>query len=184
MVLKKDPDMILLRDVLNHQKGKIEPVHAAWMVSRLHNFGCYLQWAGLTHNAISVDTCFISPKDHAIGLYGGWWYAAKEGDKLKALPPKTVAVTPPSILDNPKATARIDMALIRATGREILGDATGMRLIGDKTIPKPFSQWVNGASSGDANQDYKIWSSDVLIKSFGARRFVEMKLTPNDIYQP
>jgi hypothetical protein len=85
MALDKDPEAILLSDVLKHKGGKVEPEHAAWMMSRLHNIACYLSWAGLTHNAITAENCFIFPKDHAIGLYGGWWYAAKEGTKAESI---------------------------------------------------------------------------------------------------
>lgn len=184
MALDKDPDAILLSDLLKHKGGKVEPEHAAWMMSRMHNIACYLSWAGLTHNAITTENCFIFPKDHAIGLYGGWWYAAREGQKLKALPPKSADIAPPSLFDNPVATKRLDQSMIRATAREILGDATGMSFIKNKDIPQPITQWVNGASSGDPNDDYRIWSKTILTKAFGARRFVEMKLTPNDIYQP
>lgn len=184
MVLKKEPDEILLSDVVAHDKGKIEPTHAAWMISRFHNFSCYLDWAGLTHNGLATDTCFISPQDHSVNFLGGWWYAAKTGAKLKALPAKTVAIVPPKLFDKPIANPEVDLSLIRAVGREILGDATGMSLIGNKSVPKDMTAWVNGVSSGNAQDDFRIWSKTILAKSFGVRRFVEMKLSPNDIYQP
>jgi len=183
MILKKDPDDILMSDVITHEKGKIEPVHAAWMISRLHNLSCYLEWSELTHNAITPENCFVSPKDHNVSLLGGWWYAAREGEKLKALPASTVKMVSPTLFDRPIASKKVDLSLIRATGREILGDATGMSFIGSKDIPEAMTSWVNGPSSGDARQDYKIWSENVLTNSFGARRFVEMKLSPNDIYK-
>jgi hypothetical protein len=184
MVLNRDPESILLNDLINYQGGKIEPTHAAWMMSRLHNLTCYLEWAGLTHNALTTDNCFIDPANHQIHLLGGWWYAARKDEKLKALPPKTVAMAPPDLFSNPIASPKLDLALIRATGREILGDATGMQLISDSAIPKHITAWVNGVSSGDARQDYKIWQENVLTKSFGARRFVEMNVKANDIYKP
>lgn len=184
MMLKKDPDDILLTDVLAHYKQKLDPKHAAWIGSRLHNISCYLEWAGLTHNALTTDNCFISPKNHSVNLAGGWWFVAKEGDKLKALPPKTTAIAPPSLFAKPIASKRLDLALIRATGREILGDATGMSFSKNKDIPAPITTWVNAPSSGNAVEDYRIWLDEVLPKAFGARRFTEMKLTPNDIYKP
>lgn len=184
MSVAKNPDEILLADVLQHYKGKVDPRHAAWMISRLHNVSCYLEWAGLTHNALSTETCFVSPKDHRLNFLGGWWYAAKEGAKLKALPPKTVAVVSPRLFDNPLADKAVDMALVRAVGREILGDASGRTLIGSKDIPKEMVSWLNGLGTGYPKEDFRIWSDDILTKSFGARRFVEMNLTPNDIYKP
>lgn len=184
LVVKKDPDEILLSDIVAHEKGKLDPKHAAWVISRLHNFGCYMEWAGLTHNRMSPETCFVSPKNHRVNLLGGWWYAAKEGAKLKALPPKTVAVAPHTLFDRPIATKRLDMALVRAVGREILGDASGRTLIGSKDIPASVVTWVNGAATGNPQDDFRIWTEEVLPKAFGARRFVEMNITPNDIYKP
>lgn len=183
MVINKNPEDILLSDALQHV-GKFDPKHAAWMMSRLHNVSCYLEWSGLTHNAINSETCFINPVHHGISLLGGWWYAAPKGEKLKALPPKTVSLAPPSLFDKPVADPKLDLSLIRATAREALGDANGMSLYRDTNVPKPFTEWVNGVSSGDARRDYKIWSEEILSKSFGARRFVELKLSPNDIYKP
>jgi hypothetical protein len=184
MVLDKDPDAVLLSDLVAHHNGKVPSVHAAWMISRLHNLGCYLDWAKLTHNALTTENCLVTPKDHRLTLVGGWWYARKNGDKLLALPPKTSSIAPPSLFDNPIAHPRLDLALIRATGREILGDATGMNLVRDTSIPKPITTWVNGLSSGDPREDYRLWSDEILTQSFGARRFVEMNITPNDIYKP
>src|ERR1035437_3968236 len=48
LVVKKTPDLILLRDVLDHLKGKIDPKHVAWILNTIYNLACYLKFSGLT----------------------------------------------------------------------------------------------------------------------------------------
>lgn len=179
MIMDKTPDLILLRDVINHYGGKIDPKHAAWIISSMLNLACYFEYAGLVHNAIGPDTYFISPPHHSGVLLGGWWYACKEGAKMVALPARTTRVMPVDILTKKKAEHRTDLTLIRAAGREMLGDPVGTRLDG---VPKAMSQWLRYASSGSALKDYEEWGK-VLTESFGPRRFTEMKIEASDIYR-
>lgn len=180
MTIPKTADVFSLRDVMNHLKGKLDPKHAAWVISRLYNLGCYLKYAGLTHNDISPDTFFISPSQHTGHLLGGWWYSASIGRDLRALPNRSLNIIDPGF--EPVASYKYDLDLLRATGREILGDITGSKLVRDKNIPKPLMQWAMSVGSSDAMKEYGYWMNTVLVDSFGARRFVELKLTSSDIY--
>jgi hypothetical protein len=201
MVLKRDNDLILMRDLIDHAGGKIEPVHTAWILSRLHNLSCYLQSVGIAHNDISPDTVFvrpkdhvnapepgseIAPKDHTIALLGGWWYAVKEGMGYVGLPERTLNSIPHKDLNsrNPQATTRTNQALIRLVGRELLGDTTGVRLARDSKAPKPLIDWITLPGCGDAFQDDKTWREEILPQSFGKRRFVAWDVQPNLIYSP
>lgn len=199
IMMDRDPQMILLRDLLDSQGGKIDPKQVAWIMSRLHNMTCYLQANGLTHNAITLDTVFVLPKDqaykptkdkpisdkdHTIALLGGWWYASKEGDALTGLPAEAVSYAPRDVLDEGRADRKIDHTLIRIIGRQLLGDITGVRLARDKNIPKPMADWLTLPGSGDAMKDFETWQQKVLINSFGKRRYVEMNVKASDIYKP
>ncbi len=184
LTVRKTPDSVLARDLLDHCNEKIDPRHVAWMTSRFHNLGCYLQWSNLTHNALSLDTCFISPKQHSVSLLGGWWYAAPENKKLLGLPAQTLDSVPRAVLESGIADKRVDMMLLRVLAKELLGDKTGVRLSRDKTIPEPMSNWVCLPGSGDAFQDYKTWMEKIVIESFGPRRFQNFDVSPREIYQP
>lgn len=184
LTLKKTPDVVLASDLLDHLGGKVPPKHVAWMASRLHNLACYLQWGDMTHNAISPETCFVSPEHHSVLLLGGWWYAAKEGTKILGLPNQTVAYAPRAVLDKGLADRRTDSALLRATCRQLLGDVTGVRLARDAANPKPMVDWLCLPGSGDAVEDYKTWIDRVVIDSFGKREFVRFPVSPRDVYQP
>ena len=75
---------------------------------------------------------------------------------------------------------RSDLELIRATGRELLGDISGIRLR-DPSIPRPMAEWLRYPSAGSALADYRFWR-EVLIASFGGRRFVRLDVTPEKMY--
>lgn len=181
MVIGKTADVLLLRDVLKWHKGQLSDRHVAWIQSTLHNLACYIDYAKLSHNAISADTYFISPEHHSGLLLGGWWYCVPQGNKMISVPSATYAVMPPSIKRDKIGSIQTDMELIRALGRELLGDRNGTRLSDIKAAPEPMINWLRGATSDKAVSDYTTWQK-VLDDSFGSRKFVEMKLTADMLY--
>jgi hypothetical protein len=180
LVLRKPDDMVLLRDLATYLGGTVPAEHVAWMVSSLCNLACYLEWAQITHNAIGPDTVFVSPRRHAVGLFGGWWYAAHVGAPLRALPQRTVDTVPGDIVRRKTADLRCDLELIRATGRELLGDASGGGLMRDPSIAPGVASWLRHPSSGNALTDYRLWREALL--TAGPRRFARLDLTPDEIY--
>jgi hypothetical protein len=181
VVLMKEPDFYCLRDVLEKLGGKMDPRHVAWVMSRLHNLLCYFDWAGIAHNDISLDSYFISPQGHIGCLVGGWWYARRQGDRMLALPERTMRYARPAVISKKMADRSVDAELIRAIGRELLGDPAGSRLAGDKSVPAPMANWLRAAGSADAYYEYRDWYDNVLPKAFGRRRFVRMDV-PSGIY--
>jgi hypothetical protein len=183
MVVRKAPDLICLRDVLDHVGGRLDPRHVAWIGSTLYNLACYLAWAHLTHNAFSLNNYFISPPDHTGALLGGWWYAKPEGAKLEALPAPTRRYCPPDVLRDKRADGRTDLELVRAIAREVLGDGSGMRLAAERSAPPQMIDWLRHPTTGCAVADYRQWSETILPASFGKRRFTRLELSASDIYK-
>lgn len=178
VVMLKTKDVYCLRDVVEAKGGKLVPEHVAWILNRLYNIACFLQWNGLSHNAISLDTVFVSPEHHSCLLLGGWWYAAPFGMKMKAVPARTHKLMPP---DLKTGSSRTDLALIRALGRELLGDATGMHLVDDASVPARMTSFLRHPASGKAVDDYKNWGT-CLEACFGERRFVKLPVEESDIF--
>jgi len=183
LVLEKTPDLLLVKDVLNHYKGYIDPRHSAWICSRLHNMLCYFQVHGLTHNAINLDTYFISPKHHSGVILGGWWYAKRKGEKLLGLPKDSYKLMTDTRRKKKTAYYELDSELLRLVGRSILGDPIGSRLLRNKSIPAPLVNWLRLSGSGNAIKDFRRWDEDVLFKSFGKKKFIKMKLTADMLYK-
>ena len=181
LVLEKTPDVLLLRDVLAQQGGRMDPKAVAWILSSLCNIACFLEWNGISHNALTLDTCFISPQHHTVLPLGGWFYARKVGEKLLALPDESVARAPAEVLDKKVGTVKTDLEMIRALGRELLGDLAGARLGRDPAVPKTVSDWLRFPSAGEARSDYAAWEK-ARDAGFGARRFTPLAVSDKDLY--
>ena len=183
LVLRKTPDLLLLRDVLDYFAGQLDGRHVAWIISSLLNLACYLDYARLAHNAILVDTFFISPQQHNGALLGGWWYAVRQGASMRAAPTTTVEYAPFAVMARRLGNSRTDLELIRAVGRELLGDITGIRLMRENVAPLPLLDWLARPAAGSALDDYQTWQRQILPDSFGERRFTKLDLTSQDLYQ-
>jgi len=184
LTIRKQSDDVVLRDLLPLIPTDTKPKHVAWIASRMHEMARYLDHAGIAHNAITLDTVFVSPKGHSIGLFGGWWYAATYGAALKAVPGEAMEFLPDTGGKPVLADGKPDREMIRANARELLGDRGGTRLKLLKVAPEPMIDYLRLPSSGDAQQDLHDWYQTVLPKSFGARRFTELHVSYSDVYQP
>lgn len=186
LVIEKTPDLFLLRDVCDFYKGVVPDRHTTWILSRLHNLTCYLQHSTMgafyQHGDISPDTVFISPTIHGAALLGGWWYSTSLGNKMIGLPKRSLNLLPLEVKTSKLADTRLDLALIRATGRELLGDPSGVNLLASGVAPKPLCNWLRYASTGDATKDYAAWEK-VREASYGERKFIKMEVTDRDIYE-
>ena len=140
LVLEKPVGTIRLRDLIEHFGGRLDPRHVAWMMSELLNvaayFGAYL---GMAHLDLAPETLLIAPARHNVVAVGGWFYATPVGACLVAVPSRTERSMSASALTDGRALPAIDLELIRATGREALGDPVGTRLSRDDAIPRPFA---------------------------------------------
>jgi hypothetical protein len=173
LVVSKPSKFIRLRDVLEHYGGKTDPKHVAWIQSRLHNICCYLHYAKLCHNEISPDTVFIDPADHSVILLGGWWYSRPAGKSLKHVSKRTHGLLPWKVKMDKRASRKTDLELVKATGRELFGP-------GGKA-PAAMADYLKVVATKNAFDEYKDWS-EVLLKSFGSRRFTVMDLKPEQVY--
>lgn len=181
LVIKKTKDLLSLRHVLEYFKGGIEDKHSAWIISRLHNIACFLYFNSLSHNCILLDSCFISPEFHTVALLGGWWYAVPFKEKMIGVPANVYSLMPPKAKEDKLGSNLTDMESIRALGREILGDRNGTKLLSMKVAPEPMINYLRSFSSQSSFSEYNSWS-EVLDKSFGKRKFIELQLNADNIY--
>lgn len=180
LVIKKTKDTLLLRDVLNHF-GKIGPEHAAWIFERLINLCCYLHLiAKTTHNAFNPDTIFINPLFHGAYLLGGWWYAGVlNGPNLLGVPKYTGDY---GFQRSNRPDPLVDLTLIRAITRELLGDVNGLNyLTKNSSIPKLLAEWLNQGSTGNAITDYTNWRA-IRARSLNSTHFVTLPVTSDSLY--
>ncbi len=183
VIIKKSPKMILLRDVIDHFGGKLDPKHAAWVISRMYNLACYLRYTQVCHNGLSPGTVFIDPDDHMAAILGGWWYAVPRGAKLKALPTSTIMQISDALVDAKLGDHQIDAELVKYIGRAALGDPNGAKLKLDKNIPEAMRSWLQLPPKDKVYAQYATWRDVVLKQSFGKRVFVKLELSPTDVYK-
>lgn len=174
LVLEKAPSLIRLRDLLRHCGGSIEGRHVAWMVSRLLGICCYLSYAELTHNDLSLDNLYVDPARHGLALLGGWWYAAAPGTRLLGLPQRTVSSLPAWLPAGPRADPRLDLIQVRTLALELLGPR--------KDAPAALEAWCAGTVGPSALETHAEWTKAVLPACYGPRAFVELPVEAARIY--
>jgi len=181
LIIKKTPDLLLLKDVLAHYDNKI-PVHmSAWILSSLYNFACFLEFNNLTHNAITLNNYFISPLYHSGALLGGWGYSMQQKKKMLGVPNEIFNLMPPIVKQNKLAHIVTDLEAIKHIGNQLIGNPSRYDLKISNAIETYYKNWLLVGASGSAYYEYGSWMS--YLKSHGERKFVETKLTANDIYK-
>ena len=68
VVLDKDENVYPL-EIFN---VGLNPKTTAWVISRLENLGCLLEFNNIGMDKLSIDDIFINPKTHELYLYGNW----------------------------------------------------------------------------------------------------------------
>lgn len=61
--------------------GALQPEHAAWVMSRLENICCLLEYNNMSHNDINFDSVSVNPFTHRAALFGAWWGAGGPSQK-------------------------------------------------------------------------------------------------------
>jgi DnaJ domain. len=173
-------DCVLLSDLIDFYGGRIPPEHVAWIVSRLENICCYLEWMELSHGAISPSNVLVCPEKHTVVLVGGWGFATRFGGSHTAVPERTLSRVPRLAVEGVAADALTDLHLVRATAQDALGPSKG-GLMMDRTIPEPLSRWLLLPPKAGAVTDYESWGR-CLREAWGERRFVKMEADPRKIY--
>ena len=179
-IMARPDDCVLLPDLIDFYGGRIPPEHVAWIVSRLENIVCYLEWLQISHGAISPSNILVCPEKHTVVLVGGWGFATRFGSLPLAVPERTLSKVPALAVADVVASVATDLHLVRATAQDALGPSKG-GLMMDRTIPEPVARWLLLPPRAGAVADYESWGRS-LTEAWGARRFVKMDADPRKIY--
>lgn len=182
LVIEKSMDMYPLRAIYDYYNEKIYDKHVAWIINRLSNLACYLQFSNLTHNAINLDNCFISPTKHAVAIYGGWWYSVNEGEKMIGTTTDIFNVMPITSKNSKLSNITTDLEAIKLLGRQLLGESQPRKLMLDKAIPEPLLQFMTDGSDKSAFDEFSKYNK-LLDDAYGKRVFIQMDIKDKDIYK-
>ncbi|MCR4792654.1 MAG: hypothetical protein K5871_07880 [Lachnospiraceae bacterium] len=125
--------------------GSLDPKHVAWIISRLENICCVLNYSELVHGGISADSVWINPFIHHAVLMGHWQSAMRTG------------------ISGMKDQELSDLKDLRKTAERILGNRK-------EEAPAALMDFLHGQPSEDAFSDFEKWDN-VIEKGFGGRHF-------------
>lgn len=179
-VIKKSRELVPLGILLDFARkhGGLEPVHAAWIVSRMLNIVCYLSRFDIVHTAINPTNLFVDTKTHGVALLGGWRLATHVGDTMKAVPAFTRMVAPRRALESKIADVSIDLAAFKAVARIVFGDIAGRKL--HVKTPSEVKRWLRLPPEKVAVDEYAAWEK--AREGFGPRKFVAWSLGTAGLY--
>lgn len=182
MVIDKKETFLNLADTQVHLGGKIDPRHTAWILSNLYNLSCFLEYNGLSHNAILPQNIYIEPHTHEVALLGGWWYSAFYEEPLLALHYDAAPLCSLVAKNKKKPDALLDQKLIAQTGMELLGSRIYSVLKRNADIPAPLTQWLGSSGNLSGVKNYAVWQKEILANSFGKRKFIVLDIKPQELY--
>ncbi|MBR1884212.1 MAG: hypothetical protein IJ809_04680 [Clostridia bacterium] len=177
-----------LREVLNYFSGYIKPEYVASILTKLYYFECYLEILKISHNALTVDNLFFAPGKFVeegakfnvsdlriVGVYGGWFFSTNYGEKISGVPAEIYSILPKQIKNTGYSSYVLDLLAIKQVARNLLNFDSSKAF----QIPEAMKKWITESSIKiNAYEEFKTWE-DVVIESFGKRRFAEMGISIN-----
>lgn len=163
--------------------------HVAWVMSRLENLCCLLDYNDMVLNGFALENLFVDPYEHQIYLYGGWWFAGYAGSINKGASKQVIPYLEKSKktlwLSKPKAQGRnrieTDLRSIRMAAASLLGFEDLQELKEAAILPKPFMEFLIGDPAENAGEDFAKWD-EALLASYGERKFIPITVTKEEIY--
>ncbi len=180
VAIAKDDTEYPLRAMLNLSvfKDGLDSKDIAWMVSRLNNLICFLEFNELVHNGITPDNLFVDPTKHCVCLYGGWWYATKTGEKMLGCTKEVYDVIPKWAKDKHTSTSDTDIQCVKLFIKQHMNIREGYK---SELMQYACSPAVRSPSKSSAMFNLSIWNKKV-DKAFGKRQFHKMEVNKNEIY--
>jgi hypothetical protein len=153
---------ILMRDLIDLDNVPNE--HVTWMISRMMNLACYLEWAKISHAALSPDTMLVSLENHTISIIGPVMFATPFGKRPSCVPSRTLNTNPWLKTKSEVSDGRIDLSLIRQTALDLFKLPESR--LRQNNVKADIAKWISTPSPRSAIQDYEAWE-----KARGDRRF-------------
>jgi hypothetical protein len=136
---------------------KLPDTHAAWVVSRLENLCCLLQYNNLSLSDIDIRDIYINPETHQACLYGGLWRARRTSE----------------------APCEAELLAVR----KIAAATMGFSAIEDarSAVPEAFYAFLSEKPKEDAFSDFAWWDVSLTL-AYGKRVFRKMGLNESTLY--
>lgn len=134
--------------------GELEERHMAWIVSRLENLACLLEYNHMSIHQLSSEDIFVDPKNHQVLLYGGWHKASTSG-----------------IQDFLRNIRKIAGYILKNDSPEDL----------PKDLRPDLRRFIQSDPKENSTKDFEFWDK-CLLQAFGERKFIHLNLLETNIY--
>lgn len=159
---------------------KLDIKTVAWIISRLLNICCFLEYNNIAYNNFQISNLFIHPIRHMIAIYGGWYYTEILGNKLSILDSNIYNIIPNKIKENKICTIETDIFCVKNIAKKLLGNE--MNMLRNKNIPSAFSEWLFNNKEKSAFIAFENYDK-LLVDTFGGRKYTPFPIEiDNRIY--
>ena len=177
MIYRRKPNQILMSDLIQLHAGRIPPLHVSWMLSRLNNLACYLEWFQHVDFAILPEYLLVDLDSHGVSLCGPRLFMTETDKRPIALSARAMNYLPTIRNPNITSTPSMDRSMIRSLGCMLLGDPSGVRLPQDALVKKEVAAWLVSPPAKTAVADYEKW-----VATLGERKFLHFGQTTKELY--
>lgn len=171
ILLDKTSEVLSLGKIVRAYESKGEKFpekQAAWILNRLYNIECYLNFYDKVSNGLSLDNLWVSPEMHTILLYSGWEYTTKLEDNMIGCPKDVYKILPIKVKDTKRSQTVTDLESIKSIGRILFK--------GHKDL-EHINNFLNSGTSDDVFKEWDLYR-DAIKKQFGKREFIIWENVP------
>lgn len=155
--------------------------HVAWMVSRMENLCCLLEFNGIVSNGLTIDNLFVDVANHQLYLYGGWWFSGFEGKENQGASYDVEAYVEKKLVGRGRNLKNTDLESLRLVATKMLGYPSKNELKADKILPHAFKKFLLDSPEKTATKDFSRWDK-TLTAAYGERKFIPLRITEEEIY--
>lgn len=165
ILLDKTSDVISLGKIFTayEKAGKQFPEkQAAWILNRLYNIECYLNFYNKVFNGFTLDNIWVSPDMHTVLMFSGWEYNTKTDANMIGCPKDVYKILPIKVKDNKKSNIVTDLESIKSIGRKLFKSKSSLNYI---------DEFLRSGTSDDV---FKEWDAyrNAIKSQFGKRAFI------------
>lgn len=151
---------------------------ACWIVSRLLNILCLLNYAQVHHYGITLDNLFVNPEGHEVLLLGGWETSCKFSELPLAVSDEASKYFHKGRnMDN----LSVELSMVHDLARTVFGDPSGVSITYSKDLPGNMKTWLVAPKPVGVVAEYETWNR-ILETAWGGRKFVELRVSYSDLY--
>lgn len=166
--------------------GRLIDRHVAWILSRLENLCCLLEYNDMVLNAFTLENLFVDPGSHQIYLYGGWWFAGFRGSEIAGVSESVKPYLEARSIWHSSARKKVyafrtDLESIRLVAAKLLGCPRREDVRTAQAVPEPFRRFLLQEPEKSSRADFAKWDK-ALLESYGERKFIPLAVAEEEIY--